>query len=199
MLTIQNNIFLTQLNVNWFPPAEASLKRTLIQRLIFELLENRSSEASSAACSDEDEPSEFLENHKNKTGVEFLSERCSPAIAQQGNISGSQAGQGIEMTLLSASSMSSQCVNNEGLVLKEFLESGASAGSLFERFPSFGHPSSYYHLNGAISPTEVLAFLYCIVYSLFFSVIRILKLKSMTIVNLIKTTYYFLGKVGYYT
>ncbi|XP_062163457.1 probable ubiquitin-like-specific protease 2B isoform X2 [Alnus glutinosa] len=143
-----------ELNVNWFPPAEASLKRTLIQRLIFELLENRSSEASSAACSDEDEPSEFLENHKNKTGVEFLSERCSPAIAQQGNISGSQAGQGIEMTLLSASSMSSQCVNNEGLVLKEFLESGASAGSLFERFPSFGHPSSYYHLNGAISPTE---------------------------------------------
>ena len=110
----------------------------------------------SAACSDEDGPSEFLENNKNETGVEFLSQRCSPAIAPQGNLSSSQAGQGIEMTVLSVSSISSQCVNDTGLVLKEFLESGATAGSLLGRLPSFDHSSSYYHLNG---PTEVLTFL----------------------------------------
>ena len=142
--------------MNWFPPAEASLKRTLIQKLISVLLKNRSPEVSSAACSDEDGPSEFLENNKNETGVEFLSQRCSPAIAPQGNLSSSQAGQGIEMTVLSVSSISSQCVNDTGLVLKEFLESGATAGSLLGRLPSFDHSSSYYHLNG---PTEVLTFL----------------------------------------
>ncbi|KAK9994292.1 hypothetical protein SO802_023995 [Lithocarpus litseifolius] len=139
------------LDVNWFPPAEASLKRTLIQKLIFALLKNRSPEVSSAACSDEDGPSEFPENNKSETVVEFLSQRCSPAIAPQGNLSSSQAGQGIEMTVLSVSSISPQCVNDTGLVLKEFLESGAAAGSLLGRLPSFDHPSSYYHLNG---PTE---------------------------------------------
>ncbi|XP_050251174.1 probable ubiquitin-like-specific protease 2B isoform X5 [Quercus robur] len=139
------------LDVNWFPPAEASLKRTLIQKLISVLLKNHSPEISSAACSDEDGPFEFPENNKSETGVEFLSQRCSPAIAPQGNLSSSQAGQGIEMTVLSVSSISSQCVNDTGLVLKEFLESGATAGSLLGRLPSFDHPSSYYHLNG---PTE---------------------------------------------
>uniref|UniRef100_A0A2N9FA67 Ubiquitin-like protease family profile domain-containing protein n=1 Tax=Fagus sylvatica TaxID=28930 RepID=A0A2N9FA67_FAGSY len=132
------------LDLNWFPPAEASLKRTLIQKLIFELLENRSLEVSSAACSDEDEPSEIPENHKNETGVDF----------DQSNLSSSQASQGIEMTLLSVSSMSSQCVNDTGLVLKDFLESGATAGSLLGRLPSFDHPSSFFHLNGAMPPIE---------------------------------------------
>ncbi|KAF3971118.1 hypothetical protein CMV_005247 [Castanea mollissima] len=142
------------LDVNWFPPAEASLKRTLIQKLISELLKNRSPEVSSAACSDEDELSEFPVNNKSETGVEFFSQRCSPAIAPQCNLSSSQAGQGIEMTVLSVSSISSQCVNDTGLVLKEFLESGATAGSLLGRLPSFDHPSSYYHLNGPMSATE---------------------------------------------
>lgn len=151
--------FFPQLNVNWFPPAEASLKRSLIQRLIFELLERHSPEVSSAGCSDEDEPSDFPANNKNETCMEFFSERCGPAMAHQGNISNPQAGSGIEMTLLSASSMNSQCVNNSGLVLKEFLESGATAGSLLGQYPSFDHPSSYYRLNGAISPSEVIYFL----------------------------------------
>ena len=42
--------------LNWFPPAGASLKRTLIQKLIFVLLKNRPPEVSSAACSGEDGP-----------------------------------------------------------------------------------------------------------------------------------------------
>ncbi|KAF2299788.1 hypothetical protein GH714_003369 [Hevea brasiliensis] len=39
-----------ELNVDWFPSAEASLKRTLIQRLISELLENHSRAISSGVC-----------------------------------------------------------------------------------------------------------------------------------------------------
>lgn len=152
--------FFSQLNVNWFSPAEASLKRTLIQRLIFGLLKS-SPEVSSAACSDEEAPPEFPVNNKNETCLEFLSGRGSPSIDHQDNISSCQAQPGLEMTLLSASSMSSQCVNNSGLVLKEFLESGATAGSLLGQYSSFDHPSSYYQLNGAISPSEVLRFILC--------------------------------------
>lgn len=143
--------------MNWFSPAEASLKRTLIQRLIFGLLKS-SPEVSSAACSDEEAPPEFPVNNKNETCLEFLSGRGSPSIDHQDNISSCQAQPGLEMTLLSASSMSSQCVNNSGLVLKEFLESGATAGSLLGQYSSFDHPSSYYRLNSAISPSEVLRF-----------------------------------------
>ncbi|KAG7966554.1 hypothetical protein I3843_08G056100 [Carya illinoinensis] len=142
------------LNANWFSPAEASLKRTLIQRLIYDILKSRSPEVSSAACSDEDEPSEFPVKNKNETCVEFLSKRCNPSIVYDGNKSSCQAGPGIEMTLLSASSMSSQCANNSGMVLTEFLESGATAGSLLGQYPSCDHQSSYYHLSGAISTSE---------------------------------------------
>ncbi|XP_041021366.1 probable ubiquitin-like-specific protease 2B isoform X4 [Juglans microcarpa x Juglans regia] len=143
-----------ELNANWFSPAEASLKRTIIQRLIYDILKSRSPEVSSAACSDEDEPSEIPVKNKNETCVEFLSKRCNPSIVYHGNKSSCQAGPGIEMTLLSASSMSSQCANNSGLVLTEFLESGATAGLLLGQYPSCDHPSSYYHLNGSISTSE---------------------------------------------
>ena len=42
--------------LNWFPPTEAILKRTLIQKLIFMLLKNHPTKVSSAACSGEDNP-----------------------------------------------------------------------------------------------------------------------------------------------
>ena len=41
---------------NWFPPAEATLERTLIQKLISVLLKNRPPEVSPAACSGEGGP-----------------------------------------------------------------------------------------------------------------------------------------------
>ncbi|KAL5558497.1 hypothetical protein UlMin_034708 [Ulmus minor] len=130
------------LNGNWFPPSEAYLKRTLIQRLIFKLLESRSREISSAACSDEDQPSQ--ERNENDHGVEFISE----------NLTSSQANRGIEMTLLSASSVrNSQCINSSGLVLRDLLAPGTSAGSVLEQCPSFDQ-KSYYPLNEPISPME---------------------------------------------
>ena len=45
-----------QKRLNWFPPAEASLRSTLIQKLIFVLLKNRPREASSATCNGKDGP-----------------------------------------------------------------------------------------------------------------------------------------------
>ncbi|XP_048437415.1 probable ubiquitin-like-specific protease 2B isoform X3 [Pyrus x bretschneideri] len=64
------------LNANWFLPSEASLKRTLIQRLIFELLEDRCRGVSSAASSDEDQ-AKFPECNKHETGL-VLQELLEP-------------------------------------------------------------------------------------------------------------------------
>ncbi|OMO57614.1 Peptidase C48, SUMO/Sentrin/Ubl1 [Corchorus olitorius] len=142
------------LNLDWFPPNEASLKRTLIQKLIFELLETRSQEISSSDCSDEHHSPTFREKIENETGVELISESFSPEVACHGNL-GSQAGQGIEITLLSSSSMRNmESVNDSGLVLREFFEPVVATGSLLGQFQSFDQQSSYYNLNGAISPRE---------------------------------------------
>ncbi|KAH9690386.1 putative ubiquitin-like-specific protease 2B [Citrus sinensis] len=137
------------LNVDWFPPGEASLKRSLIQKLISELLQNRS-----RVCLEEHQSSRFLENSVNEMRLEFLSEKCSAAAARHGNLSNSQAGQGVEITLLGPTSgRNLQCANDSSLVLKELLEPGVTAGSLLA-YQSFGEPSSYYDLNGAASARE---------------------------------------------
>lgn len=146
--------------MNWFPPSEASLKRSLIQRLIFELLGNRSREVSSSAVSDDDQSSKFPEHNENEIGVEFFSERCSPGLTHQEDLSCSEASRGIEMTLLSASSMrNTQSANDSGLVLRDLFEPGATTGALLEQYQTFDQKSSYYHLNRAMSPGEVLIIL----------------------------------------
>ncbi|KAF5740150.1 Ulp1 protease family protein [Tripterygium wilfordii] len=140
------------LNDDWFPPAEASLKRTFIQRLIFGILENRSQEVSSAGCSDE---LHHPENYERETGVELLSKRCSPAVACNGNLSASQSDKGIGITLSAASSLrNSHSFNDTSLVFRELLDPGTSAGSLLAEYHSFDQPSSYYHLNSTLSTLE---------------------------------------------
>ncbi|KAG4147431.1 hypothetical protein ERO13_D05G222200v2 [Gossypium hirsutum] len=141
------------LNLDWFLPTEASLKRTLIQKLIFELLEIRSREMSSSDCSEEPHSSRFPEEIGNG-GVEFVSKSVSPEVACHGNLN-PQASQGIEMTLLASSSMRNvETVNDSGLVLREFFEPGVTAGSLLGQFQSFDQQPSYYNMNGAVSPRE---------------------------------------------
>ncbi|KAB5568765.1 hypothetical protein DKX38_002558 [Salix brachista] len=148
------NEFNKFLNGDWFPPAEASLKRTLIQRLISELLQNCSREVSSGGCNDVPH-SDFSEMNGKESGLGLVSERCTPAGACHVNLSSSDLGQGIEITLLEASSMrNSHCVDDSGLVLREFFEPGVAAGSLLAQCPSFDQSSSYYHLNDAMLQIE---------------------------------------------
>ncbi|XP_031736907.1 probable ubiquitin-like-specific protease 2B isoform X1 [Cucumis sativus] len=138
------------LNVDWFPPAEAYLKRTLIQRLIFEILENRSREMSAAACSDE-LLSKFPSNNEDEAGVEFLPENGSPGVACNNNLSSSQAADGIEITLLSESSnRHNHFMEGSGLVVRELFEPGASNGSLLGNYQSFAQTSSYFDSNGTV-------------------------------------------------
>ncbi|KAK3231045.1 hypothetical protein Dsin_002926 [Dipteronia sinensis] len=141
------------LNGDWFLPTEASLKRTLIEKLIFELIENRSGELNSTVFDNEHQSSRLPENNQNEMAVDFLSENCRPSIAQ--HEINSQASQSIEITLLPATSMRNlPCVNDSGLVLREFFESGASTGSLLPQYQSFGQPSSNYDHNGTTSMRE---------------------------------------------
>ncbi|XP_023644681.1 probable ubiquitin-like-specific protease 2B isoform X2 [Capsella rubella] len=143
------------LYLNWFPPAEASLKRTLIQKLIFELLENRSREVSN----EQDQSCESPVTVNNNTGMEVLSERCSPLIDSNGNIGQLQDDQGIEMTLLERSSMrNTQAANDSGMVLRDLFDSGATnTGSLLVQLQQpFEEPSSFYDLsNNSLAREQV--------------------------------------------
>lgn len=153
--------------MNWFPPAEASLKRALIQRLIFELVDNSSLESSPAACSGEQQSPNFLGGcNVHETGVEFISERYSSVKACNGNLLSSHVDQGIGITLLTSSLRSSQCDNDSSLVLREFFEPGATAGSFLDgQYQSFDQTSSFHRLKGVMSPVEV--------FSVFFSIFNL--------------------------
>ncbi|KAH0885040.1 hypothetical protein HID58_061136, partial [Brassica napus] len=79
------------LYLNWFPPAEASSKRTLIEKLIFELLENHSREVNNEQNQSCESP--VLLN--NNTEIEVLSGRCTPLVDCKGSMTQTQD-QGID-------------------------------------------------------------------------------------------------------
>ncbi|XP_028075845.1 probable ubiquitin-like-specific protease 2B isoform X4 [Camellia sinensis] len=140
-----------ELNVDWFPAAEPSLKRVHIEKLINKILEG---ENSPAACSGKPCASNYQANtNMIKTSVEFISERCTPLKSFHGNLSSSRVGQGIEMTLLPTSS---QCAADSGLVLREFFEEGVNPGSFFDgQYRTFDRSASFGDFKGAISSMEV--------------------------------------------
>ncbi|KAF8110072.1 hypothetical protein N665_0088s0083 [Sinapis alba] len=141
------------LYLNWFPPAEASLKRTLIEKLIFELLENRSREVNN----EQNQSCESPVPLNNNTGIEVLSGRCAPLVDCNGSMTQTQDDQGIEMTLLERSSMRNmQAVNDSGMVLRDLFDSGANnTGSLLGQLQqTFEEPSSFYNLGNNSSATE---------------------------------------------
>ncbi|CAF2107978.1 probable ubiquitin-like-specific protease 2B isoform X2 [Brassica napus] len=141
------------LYLNWFPPAEASLKRTLIEKLIFELLENRSREV----INEQDQSCESPVPVNNNTGIEVLSGRCTPLIDCNGNMTQPQDEQGIEMTLLERSAMRNmQAVNDSGMVLRDLFDAGDNnTGSLLGQLQqTFQEPSSFYHLSNNSLATE---------------------------------------------
>ncbi|KAF8108020.1 hypothetical protein N665_0115s0034 [Sinapis alba] len=140
------------LYLDWFPPAEASLKRTLIEKLIFELLENRSREV----INEQNQSGESPVPVNNNTGIEVLSGRCTPLIDCNGNMTQTQDEQGIEMTLLERSSMRDmQAANDSGMVLRDLFDSGANTGSLLGQLQqTFQEPSSFYHLSNNSLATE---------------------------------------------
>ncbi|CAI0406026.1 unnamed protein product [Linum tenue] len=155
------NKFSKFLSGDWFHPAEASLKRTLIQKLIAELLENRDKEGISSGGVGGKAQTIFPDDGK-ESGVEFVARNFPPTVGGHGNSSSFPGGQGIEMTILETSSSvrNSECiVGDPNLVLRElFQPEVAAAGSLHAQCSSFEPSSSYYHLNEDVEPMEVFPF-----------------------------------------
>ncbi|XP_058093234.1 probable ubiquitin-like-specific protease 2B isoform X2 [Magnolia sinica] len=120
------------LSVDWFPPIEASHKRSAIQRLIYELLNDRSLKIPPAACSNQHHRSKSPENNAEKEhAVEFLSEQCNPS--RKGCFVDSvcsTSGRVIDIKLLAPSSPDGdQNDKGTGVALQDFLGQGAVAGS----------------------------------------------------------------------
>ncbi|XXG55768.1 hypothetical protein AAC387_Pa03g3364 [Persea americana] len=114
------------LSKDWFPPAEASHKRSIIQKLIYELLDEQRQKIPKVSCNDQCYSDE--DDIEKENAVEFLSEQCSPdKKAGLGDLLSSTDG-GIERTVL-PTSPAVQCVKEAGSVLQDFLEQGAIAGS----------------------------------------------------------------------
>jgi sentrin-specific protease 7 len=117
-----------QLNLNWFPPAEAYQKRTFIRRLIFELAENHGS----------------LEGFSPDNGDDNgIGGQCRLI---NGESSTSHSSQGIELA---------PPLNTSSMVLKEHFEPGATLGTSLRHCQFFDQQSSNHCSNGSISTMEV--------------------------------------------
>lgn len=124
------------LNADWFQPAEASLKRVVIQRLIYNLLENHSQETTPAAGNDEQYSYSCQKTTFNEgCAVEFLSEKCSPSKACHRNVLSSQTDQGIKISLLPSTSLKgSECASDPGLAFTGLFEQELFLDSQYSRF-----------------------------------------------------------------
>ncbi|KAF5180109.1 Sentrin-specific protease [Thalictrum thalictroides] len=136
-----------------FEPAEASLKRSFIQNLIYEVLKGNSPESLSAIHEKESQ------SHAKENGVEFLlgqqiaANSCS-AFFCNGLSSLSNDDERIEIKLLGTPD-EAQYVGDSGLVLKDFLEPGTIAGSFFNgHFQSFDQTTSCNKFKAVMSPIK---------------------------------------------
>ncbi|XP_061946995.1 probable ubiquitin-like-specific protease 2B isoform X2 [Populus nigra] len=122
------------LSRNWFIPGEASLKRTHIQKLICEIIEDQS-------CTQSSDPNE------QETGVEFLEEVCSA-------VSGPDTDMEIQISLTAKSPISGaqqRRLEELGLNSRDLLKPGTSA-----RFFSNGNcwQTGTLHWRTCMSPVE---------------------------------------------
>ncbi|KAK1406711.1 hypothetical protein QVD17_38319 [Tagetes erecta] len=126
------------LNVDWFPPAEASLKRAIIQRLVYDLLEQPALEAPPSMTPNDD-------NNIGKTAVSFFPETCNPSMVCQG----SQGDEGIEISLLPSLSMTNEpCSVGPTETFKAVSGPGSFVGM---QFPSFNE-TTFVGYNSSLTP-----------------------------------------------
>ena len=125
-----------QLKPDWFMPAEASLKRVHIQRLIYELLEGPLSENASLR-NNETQPSAFPESKEIDNSIKIISARRSPR--KTWNPLHSHPVQGMELGLMDMSLYrTSDCTNVSGLGMRDLLEQYQQ----YDQEASFGRPGS---------------------------------------------------------
>ncbi|PQP96062.1 putative ubiquitin-like-specific protease 2B isoform X1 [Prunus yedoensis var. nudiflora] len=149
------------LNKNWFPPADASVKRFQIKKLICKILEDHSQETLIDDCIDKD-PSSQRPNktHKEETGIKFPEEMPSPTKTFDVNSSSSNAC-GIKTSLLEASPPIQIAARNLSLMspIKEVEDTGDqiadSSVDMEDREQGSGSDSESYFFKGlSISKTS---------------------------------------------
>ncbi|KAK4802333.1 hypothetical protein SAY86_000536 [Trapa natans] len=144
--------FSRYLNADWFLPSEASLKRTVIQKLIYGLLDGQSRGTFPANFSDKHLSPEILETKvKNRCTVETLAGMSNAVIPC---LSVPEANKENEIDLLVDPSVrNSQCASNEsGFVLKELFNPSSSGGVFLGHCQSFNE--HYCRLDNAASAME---------------------------------------------
>ncbi|XP_051118188.1 probable ubiquitin-like-specific protease 2B isoform X2 [Andrographis paniculata] len=144
------------LQENWFPPGDASLKRTQIEKLISDLLDPHSENCTPSGGSSLHSVSEcpnITDNYENGGG---FSMNIAPLSDCHKN-SLHPIGQGIEMTLLpSSSARNNLCTTTSGLVLKDlFAQTSASESLSNAHWESLEtKPSSLFDFKGHSLPLE---------------------------------------------
>ncbi|KAK4387681.1 putative ubiquitin-like-specific protease 2B [Sesamum angolense] len=146
------------LQADWFPPGEASMKRAHIERLINDLLDTQSEDC----CPPGGNGMHFSPEgpnsaHGYENGVEFSAKSGSLRGCHESSLH--QVEQGIEMTLLPASSIrNAQCNQSSGLVLKELFKQ-ASASETFDRaaWGAFEGRASLHEFKRPVSLSETFS------------------------------------------
>lgn len=137
-----------QLSRNWFPPAEASLKRPVIKKLLYEIIEDFSHKTPPADSIAKYPSVGPNETGNQETGVMFLEKRGSPIKTCHDTASSSSAEQiGISLS--------------ENSLLKGdlcFKESGAFTGSSTDAKLQLSAP----YRGSILSPIQVLICFICI-------------------------------------
>ncbi|KAH9626082.1 hypothetical protein KSS87_012417, partial [Heliosperma pusillum] len=143
------------LKPNWFIPAEASLKRVHIQRLIYELLKCLSHECASPPKNNFSHSPTVPVNKENDNGIEIISENGSLDKSWNGSSLYSQSVEGTEMSVLDMPIYRpSHCVNSSELGMTELLEQqsqrydrGASLAQLGFSLSTIGEEEGDEHLT----------------------------------------------------
>ncbi|KAI3758344.1 hypothetical protein L6452_05904 [Arctium lappa] len=132
------------LNVDWFPPADASLKRVVIQRLICDLLEKPYQESCSTAGNEEhcNLSCPTMDVHKGSI-VNLSPVDCNPSMTQR-------ADDGTEISLIPSSTIQGGD-DPPSIALKSSFESGSFPGT---HFPDFNHTASFDEYKGSLTPIE---------------------------------------------
>lgn len=142
------------LNKNWFPPADASVKRFQIKKLICKILEDHSQEALVDDCIDKYPSSQGPDKtHKEETGIKFPEEMPRPTKTFDVNSSSSNAC-GIKTSLLEPSPPIQIAARNLSLMspIKEVEDTGDqiadSSVDMEDREQGFGSDSESYFFEG---------------------------------------------------
>jgi sentrin-specific protease 7 len=144
------------LTTDWFQPSEASLKRALIQRLIYNLLDDSSPEKSPPRIDHrnyEQIPDIPKSNHiNNDMPIELLSERCVGTKSSSDLMMRCENDDdGTELSLLPTTSSSIKNPHcDSGLASRGFFYSESSVGSLL----AFNQSSAFNDLESARSPIK---------------------------------------------